>query len=601
MPRGDRRARPHRAPGDRRRRVGQGSARAGGGRARRRACRPRSIATSRAPRSRSGWTPRSATRWTPSTACASRAARCPAAPSCVQTLGAPNGFLADAVAAAAGIDDVLVPERPFDLDDLGTASAGAVGRRPGDRRDVGSRRRRRPRRGGLVGAQRPAGAPDDPRPCPASGDPVRVGPRAGSSCRPRRGQRAGRGRIDLRRADAPTVPSLAVPLRPSAAALRSSTKENPRDARLRPPPVHPRLRSPDVVPDEAVRYRRRADSRGARRACARPSGSSSMDCWPPRSPRPPGRSGRWWTRRTALRPHARPRSAGCRSRCRPRRARCPSSTSSTARISPRHIEAFEPDFVKILARYNPEGDRELNRRQAERLARLSDYLAPRETKYLFELIVPPEPHQLAALESDSERYAIELRPAARGGGHRRAPGGRRRARHLEGRGPRHRRRLQARRGRRPRRRARRRRLRRARCRRRRGDRRALAPPGRDGRRLRRVRDRAHHLLGRAQGLARGRHRPRDARSGRSPTTTAARSSSSRAPRQPPPERCEAAVGNVTGAVCRAAPARPPRGGGGGDRSPRRSRRRASRPQRRRRARRRPRAGPASSGLRRDPR
>ena len=75
-----------------------------------------------------------------------------------------------------------------------------------------------------------------------------------------------------------------------------------------------------------------------------------------------------------------------------------------------HIEEFEPDFVKILARYNPEGDRELNRRQAERLARLSDYLAPRETKYLFELLVPPEPHQLAALESDSERYAIELRP-----------------------------------------------------------------------------------------------------------------------------------------------------------------------------------------------
>jgi 6-phosphofructokinase 1 len=37
----------------------------------------------------------------------------------LQTLGAPSGFLADAVAAAAGIDDVLVPERPFDLDDLG--------------------------------------------------------------------------------------------------------------------------------------------------------------------------------------------------------------------------------------------------------------------------------------------------------------------------------------------------------------------------------------------------------------------------------------------------------------------------------------------------
>jgi myo-inositol catabolism protein IolC len=62
----------------------------------------------------------------------------------------------------------------------------------------------------------------------------------------------------------------------------------------------------------------------------------------------------------------------------------------------RHIEAFDPDFVKILARYNPEGDRDLNRRQAERLARLSDYLAPRETKYLFELIVPLEAGQEAA-------------------------------------------------------------------------------------------------------------------------------------------------------------------------------------------------------------
>ena len=62
----------------------------------------------------------------------------------------------------------------------------------------------------------------------------------------------------------------------------------------------------------------------------------------------------------------------------------------------RHIEDFEPDFVKILARYNPEGDRELNRRQAERLARLSDYLGPQDTKYLFELIVPLAPDRQSA-------------------------------------------------------------------------------------------------------------------------------------------------------------------------------------------------------------
>jgi myo-inositol catabolism protein IolC len=62
----------------------------------------------------------------------------------------------------------------------------------------------------------------------------------------------------------------------------------------------------------------------------------------------------------------------------------------------RHIEDFEPDFVKILARYNPGGDRELNRRQAERLARLSDYLGPRDTKYLFELIIPLAPDRQSA-------------------------------------------------------------------------------------------------------------------------------------------------------------------------------------------------------------
>jgi myo-inositol catabolism protein IolC len=75
-----------------------------------------------------------------------------------------------------------------------------------------------------------------------------------------------------------------------------------------------------------------------------------------------------------------------------------------------HIEAFEPDFVKVLTRYNPDGDREMNRRQAERLARLSDWLAPRPTKYLFELIVPAEAGQLVAVDSDAERFAAELRP-----------------------------------------------------------------------------------------------------------------------------------------------------------------------------------------------
>ena len=37
-----------------------------------------------------------------------------------------------------------------------------------------------------------------------------------------------------------------------------------------------------------------------------------------------------------------------------------------------HIERFDPDFFKVLVRYNPDGDPELNRRQADRLVTLSD-------------------------------------------------------------------------------------------------------------------------------------------------------------------------------------------------------------------------------------
>jgi 5-dehydro-2-deoxygluconokinase len=75
-----------------------------------------------------------------------------------------------------------------------------------------------------------------------------------------------------------------------------------------------------------------------------------------------------------------------------------------------HIERFEPDFVKVLVRYNPEGDREMNRRQGARLAHLSEWLAPRETKFLFELIVPPAPAQLASLGEEPGDFATELRP-----------------------------------------------------------------------------------------------------------------------------------------------------------------------------------------------
>jgi myo-inositol catabolism protein IolC len=76
-----------------------------------------------------------------------------------------------------------------------------------------------------------------------------------------------------------------------------------------------------------------------------------------------------------------------------------------------HIDAFDPTFCKVLVRYNPEGDRALNRRQAERLKRLSDFLATRNrSRFMFELLVPAEQAQLDRLKGDKKRYDLELRP-----------------------------------------------------------------------------------------------------------------------------------------------------------------------------------------------
>jgi myo-inositol catabolism protein IolC len=75
-----------------------------------------------------------------------------------------------------------------------------------------------------------------------------------------------------------------------------------------------------------------------------------------------------------------------------------------------HIEAFDPRFTKVLVRYNPEGDQEMNARQAVRLRTLSDWLHERGRKFLFELLVAAEPHQLEQVGGDADRFDREVRP-----------------------------------------------------------------------------------------------------------------------------------------------------------------------------------------------
>src|SRR3954453_9195555 len=76
-----------------------------------------------------------------------------------------------------------------------------------------------------------------------------------------------------------------------------------------------------------------------------------------------------------------------------------------------HIERWDPDFSKVLVRYNPDDpDTDMNARQIERLKRLSDWLHEHDRKFLFELLVPATDEQLEQVGGDSDRYDAELRP-----------------------------------------------------------------------------------------------------------------------------------------------------------------------------------------------
>lgn len=77
----------------------------------------------------------------------------------------------------------------------------------------------------------------------------------------------------------------------------------------------------------------------------------------------------------------------------------------------RHIEAMDPTYCKVLVRYNPQGGAALNRHQAERLRRLSEYLDRTGRGFLFELLVPAEPAQLAQVGQDTTAYDRTLRPS----------------------------------------------------------------------------------------------------------------------------------------------------------------------------------------------
>lgn len=75
-----------------------------------------------------------------------------------------------------------------------------------------------------------------------------------------------------------------------------------------------------------------------------------------------------------------------------------------------HIAAFEPDFAKVLVRYNPDGDAAMNARQMARLAELSLWLRGHGLRFMIELLVPADPVQFQEVGGSPERYDTEIRP-----------------------------------------------------------------------------------------------------------------------------------------------------------------------------------------------
>jgi myo-inositol catabolism protein IolC len=74
-----------------------------------------------------------------------------------------------------------------------------------------------------------------------------------------------------------------------------------------------------------------------------------------------------------------------------------------------HVEAFDPDFFKLLVRFNPLDDEAMRQTQIERLAMVSQWAERTHRRWIIELLVPPTPAQLAA-HGDQAGFDAQERP-----------------------------------------------------------------------------------------------------------------------------------------------------------------------------------------------
>ena len=80
----------------------------------------------------------------------------------------------------------------------------------------------------------------------------------------------------------------------------------------------------------------------------------------------------------------------------------------------KHLDEAAPTFAKVLVRYNPDDDADVNEEQRLRLKVLSDYAHAEGYRFMFELLVPGTTAQLGSVDGDTRTYDVALRPGLAG-------------------------------------------------------------------------------------------------------------------------------------------------------------------------------------------
>lgn len=75
-----------------------------------------------------------------------------------------------------------------------------------------------------------------------------------------------------------------------------------------------------------------------------------------------------------------------------------------------HIEKYNPQFVKVLIKYNPEDNQDLKNRQLEKLKTVSDFCQVKAYKFLLEVLVIATKNQQEKTGSSKEQFDKLLRP-----------------------------------------------------------------------------------------------------------------------------------------------------------------------------------------------